>query len=370
MATRARRTPAKRSALITRDFFVPHVSTVPANAGQLVGLHVRQKVSAKVDRSKPGEARVVLMVHGGSSPCVPVYDLDYKDYSWMNHLAAAGCNVFAMDLTGYGSSPRPMMDNPGNVNPDQQAHIMPRPLLAPRKPDYPHELVTIRHNWDEIGTVVDYLRRHFRVKRVSLVGWSAGCPRVGGYAALHPEKVDRVVLFAGGKPRHGLKIPEQPGPGSPIKLQTRESLEKKRWDPAVRSPDQVEPGIRDIVWKQTMDWDRIGAGWGPTGGVMRIPNRTDFGWTPGLAAKLSAPTLIMTGEFDNPEDRIAVYEQIGARYKAFLKIACGSHFIQWEKQHGVLFAASLEWLSTGKLRDKRTGRFSVNADGNYQFEGK
>ena len=29
--------------LTTTDHFVPHVSTVPANAGQLVGIHVREK---------------------------------------------------------------------------------------------------------------------------------------------------------------------------------------------------------------------------------------------------------------------------------------------------------------------------------------
>lgn len=359
---------AKPSALITRDFFVPHVSTVPANAGQLIGLHVRQKIASRTD--KAGGARVVLMVHGGSSPAVPVYDLDYKDYSWMNHLAAAGCNVFTMDLTGYGSSPRPLMDNPGNVNPEQQSIVMPRPLAAQRKPDHPYELVTIRHNWDEIGAVVDYLRQNCRVKRLSLVGWSAGCPRVGGYAAQHPDKVDRVVLFAGGKPKPGLKIPERPGPGAPIKLQTRESLEKKRWDPAVRCPDQVEPGIRDVVWKQTMDWDRIGAAWGPAEGVMRIPNRTDFGWTPELAARLTAPTLVMTGEYDHPEDRIAVYEQIGSRYKTFLNIACGSHFIQWEKQHLGLFTASREWLTTGKLCDRRLGKFRLDADGQCHYEGR
>ena len=78
----------------------------------------------------------------------------------------------------------------------------------------------------------------------------------------------------------------------------------------------------------------------------------------------------MTGEFDHPEDRIAVYEQIGSRYKTFLNIACGSHFIQWEKQHLGLFAASLEWLSTGKLRDRRLGKFRLDADGHCHYEGR
>lgn len=364
----SRRSPRKndQARLITRDFFVPHVSTVPANAGQLVGLHVRQKHAAR----KPaiGRQRVVLLVHGGSSPAVPVFDLDYKDYSWMNHLAAGGCNVFAMDLTGYGSSPRPMMDDPGNVGADHRHIMVPRPLAKLREPSYPHELVTIRHNWDEIDTVVDHLRETCGVKRVDILGWSAGCARVGGYAALHPDKVGRVVLFAGGKPVAGLRIPTEPGPGAPIKIQTRELLEKNRWDPDVRSPGQVEPGIRDEIWKQTMQWDRIGASWGPAGGVMRIPHRTRFGWTAALARRLAAPTLVMTGAYDNPDARVAAYKAIGPRQKAFLRIAGGSHFIQWEKQHKVLFAASLEWLSMGTLQGKRQGRFHVDENGHFSKE--
>ena len=35
---------AARSEFVTQDFFVEHVSSVPANAGQKVGLFVRQKI--------------------------------------------------------------------------------------------------------------------------------------------------------------------------------------------------------------------------------------------------------------------------------------------------------------------------------------
>ena len=37
---------ANGEQLITSDRFVPHVSTVPANRGRTVGLHVREKVLA------------------------------------------------------------------------------------------------------------------------------------------------------------------------------------------------------------------------------------------------------------------------------------------------------------------------------------
>lgn len=68
---------AAKAEFFTQDLFVDHVSTVPANAGQKVGLFVRQKVLAmKKDRAAP----VVLFVHGATVPGVPDFDLEYKDY--------------------------------------------------------------------------------------------------------------------------------------------------------------------------------------------------------------------------------------------------------------------------------------------------
>lgn len=345
--------------LITKDHFVPHVSTVPANAGQLVGLHVREKAQS---RSR-GAARVVLFVHGATVPSVPDFDFDYKTYNWMAYLARAGFRAYAMDLSGYGGSPRPMMDDPSNVDPAQQAIVSPRPLKGPAAPNYPRQFNTIRNDWDEIDTVVEWLRRKERVRRIDIIGWSAGGPRAGGYAAQHPEKIRRAVLFAPSPTIPGLKIPDQPGPGFPVSLQTREDLEKVRWDPDVRCPGQLEPGIRDVLWKAIMQWDRVGAGWGPAEGVMRGRAATRFGWPPELAARVKAPTLVMVGEFDRLQERYQVFRQIGSRDKVFLEIACASHFALWERQHAVLHRASKEWLTHGRLEGLRRGEMRAGPDG-------
>jgi pimeloyl-ACP methyl ester carboxylesterase len=269
----------------------------------------------------------------------------------MAHLARAGFNAYAMDLTGYGGSPKPMMDDPCNVDPKQQRDIIPRPLKAACAANYPFELTTITSDWAEIDAVVDYLRQSNGVEKIHLIGWSAGGPRVGGYAALHPEKVERIVLYAPSPTIPGLKIPDQPGSGFPVSVQTREDLEKKRWDPDVRCPGQLEAGIRDVVWKAIMQWDRVGAIWGPEGGLMRGRVATRFGWPPELAAKITV--------------RRRVFEQISSKDKVFLDVACGSHFMLWEKPHPYLHAASLEWLRSGELKGVRRGTFRVDAEGKY-----
>jgi len=259
-----------------------------------------------------------------------------------------------------------MMDDPSNVNPQQQAIITPRPLRGATAPNYPYQLNTIRDDWGEIDTVVDWLRKLHQVRRVSLIGWSAGGPRVGGYVAQHPGKVDRVILYAPGPTVEGLQIPGRTEAGFPMNLQTREDLEKKRWDPDVRCPGQLEPGIRDVVWKSIMQWDRVGASWGPEGGVMRVRAATRFGWTRALAAKVVAPTLVMAGEYDRLEERRGVYEQLGSKDKVFMNVACASHFMLWEKQHSALHVASKEWLTHGRLKNVRRGEMRVDPDGNFQ----
>jgi len=48
------------------------------------------------------------MIQGSTTSAIPAFDLQFENYSWMDYLATAGFDVFAMDLTGYGLSPRPM----------------------------------------------------------------------------------------------------------------------------------------------------------------------------------------------------------------------------------------------------------------------
>jgi pimeloyl-ACP methyl ester carboxylesterase len=104
--------------LRTIDRYVEHVSTVPAITGETVQLFVREKVKAGAEN-----ALVVLMVHGGYWPGTMAFDFDYKDYSWMSTLARAEFDVFAMDMTGYGFSSRPLMKDPRNLSKSDQATL-------------------------------------------------------------------------------------------------------------------------------------------------------------------------------------------------------------------------------------------------------
>ncbi|MFZ9562575.1 MAG: alpha/beta hydrolase, partial [Burkholderiales bacterium] len=330
-------------SIVTTDHFVPHVSTLQPIKGQKVGLFVRQVSQAAQDGDMKG--RVVLFVHGATVPSVPDFALEYKDYNWMEYLARAGFNTYTMDLSGYGGSPRPMMDDPCNVNPKQQNLIAGKPLRATCSANHAQQFNTIRDDWAEMDAVVDHLRKVNKVDRIHIIGWSAGGPRVGGYVSQNPSKVDRVMLYAPSPVIKG-PIPDKPAAGFPVQLQTRDDMERLRWDPDVRCPGQVEPGARDAVWKSIMEWDRIGESWGKDG-AMRGRVATNFGWTEELSRKVTSPTLVVVGEFDRLVERRTVYEQIASKEKVFLDVACASHFLVWENQRKVLHESSLEWLRDG-----------------------
>jgi pimeloyl-ACP methyl ester carboxylesterase len=180
---------------ITReDILVPHVLTVPANAGQRVGIFVRH-----VRRAAPGPTNgPVLFTNGGSISTLAVLDLDYKTYSIAAALARDGFDVYLMDHTGYGRSPRPMMDNPCNVDPSQQQWLIPKPLAAPCNPSYAHHLVTIFTELPEIDSIVDYIRKQTGRNKIFLAGWSRATNRFGLYAGQHPDKVERLAIVGPG----------------------------------------------------------------------------------------------------------------------------------------------------------------------------
>ena len=313
--------------VVTIDHQVPHISTLPANAGAQVNLFVRERFAAN---KTPGKA--VLMIHGRSAPALAGFDLQYKRYSWALELAKAGFDVFIADLQGNGRSPisgqgtrdfAPMQNpcNVSNFSPDfqQRRLLIPNPLSAECSPSSPVRLVPSNSEWDELDTVVDYIRTVRGVDKVALVSWSRGSLVAGPYAVQHPEKVDSLFLLApifnpnalpGIPYPNGFAPPARkradgtlvactrdevikglcPGVASDVKLELAANAANPtmtitprnnvvdaqgntliaglmdRWnrpDSEIKCEDQVEDGIQDVVWNAVMDNDDLGRTWGP-----------------------------------------------------------------------------------------------------------
>ena len=339
--------------LLTIDHYVNVKSTVPAIAGQTAALYVREKVLAGPLARSAASDRVVLFVHGAGTPAEVAFDVPHQDYSWMAYLAKAGYDVFAMDTTGYGRSTRPAaMNDPCNLAKDRQLPF----AKAPCAPSHPRQLTTIQSDWDDIGAVVDYVRALRRVDKVSLIGWSLGGPRAGGYAGQHPEKVQKLVLLAPAYNRNASAGPPAQMPASAaFNTQSRDDF-NANWDRQVGCPDQYERATSDSVWAEMMASDPVGATWGP--GVRRAPQTAVWGWTPALAGKTMIPTLLIAAIHDRqvPPQRVQeLFADLGSKEKVLLDLGCSSHNAMWERNHLLMFKASLDWLASSTVNGEKDG---------------
>jgi pimeloyl-ACP methyl ester carboxylesterase len=398
-----------RCAYRDRDFYVSHVSTVPANVGDEVKLFVRERGNSC--------GPPVLMLTGATQPAMVPFDLQFVDveknstkpllshYSWMTYLAKAGFDVFAMDLQGYGLSTRPaVMDNPCNASTSDRAlHLVP-PLepggacpteyAALRK--YSNLLTWSHSEWDEIDSVVNYILAARHRERVSLIGWSQGGPRAGGYASEHPEKVERLFLYA---PAYNWNDPTTSPtgpfpPGSPISIRTVKAF-FAQWDgmvDPVKCPDEFDPVIRAQLSASLVQFDPLAATWGTEplwrapafnlppstttnpnprpGEPLKVPGRA-YGWNSAAAAKIHMPTLLIRGDNDTQVAFVEVanlYSDISSESKVFVHVACGAHQLVWERQHMALLDASAQWLKDGRYNGERNGCFAVDTSGNAKLD--
>jgi pimeloyl-ACP methyl ester carboxylesterase len=335
------------------DHYVGVRSTVPAIAGQVTPIYVREVVlAAAALRERSIASRVVLFIHGAGTPAEVAFDAPYQDYSWMEYLAEAGFDTFAMDTTGYGRSTRPAaMNDPCNLSPAQQLALAPQGRAEVCAPSYGQQMTTMASDWNDITAVVDHLRTLRGAAQVSMVSWSLGGPRAAGYAAQNPDKVAKLVLLAPAYSRDTSATPPTPLPsvGATMNTQSRDEL-AALWNRQVGCPDQYEPGIFKAVWQAMLESDPVGATWGS--GVRRAPNVTNWGWTAAMVAATKTPTLMITGAHDGqvqPGRVHDLYADLGSKPKVLVDLACSSHNAMWEKNHRLLFQASLEWLLKGTV---------------------
>jgi pimeloyl-ACP methyl ester carboxylesterase len=342
------------------DHYVGVRSTVPAIAGQRTPIYVREVVkAASALRDKSVASRVVLFIHGAGTPAEVAFDVPYEDFSWMEYLAQAGFDTFAMDTTGYGRSTRPAaMNDPCNLSTAQQLALAPDGRAEACSPSYGQQMTTIASDWNDIGAVVDYLRGLRGAPQVSMVSWSLGGPRAAGYAAQNPDKVGKLVLLAPAYSRDTSAMPPAPLPtaGAAMNTQSRDEL-TALWNRQVGCPDQYEQSVFKAVWQAMLDSDPVGATWGT--GVRRAPNVTNWGWTTAVVAATKTPTLMVTGAHDGqvmPSRVHDLYADLGAKSKVLIDLACSSHNAMWEKNHRLLFQASLEWLTKGTVSGVDQGK--------------
>jgi len=339
--------PALAQETQTRDHSVTVTSTVPVLAGKKSKLYLRERGLPGVLKNGAGD-KVVLFVHGAGTPAEVSFDVPYQDYSWMGYLAKAGYDVFSVDMTGYGRSARPAaMNDKCNLSPEQQ-----KGFGVNCAQTYPGALTNIESDWNDISAAVDYIRKLRHVAKLNLVGWSQGGPRAGGWTANHPGQVNKLILLA---PAYNRTTKAQapavlPVPGAVFSSQSHEEF-IANWDKQAPCQGQYDPQAAASVWSEMLKSDPVGAKWTPA--VRRAPLASSgWGWSQEKVKAMTTPTLMVSGVNDkqvNPERVRDFYADIGSPQKVFVDLGCSSHNAMWEKNHLLLFQASLEWLDKGTV---------------------
>jgi pimeloyl-ACP methyl ester carboxylesterase len=344
----------------TAEHYVTVKSGAPGLGGGETRLYLREISPAS--SAIPAGNRVVLFVHGSGTPGEVTFDVRYKDYSWMRYLANAGFDVFSLSLTGYGGSTRPAaMADACNFAKTVQAQFVPGVIPQPCEATYKTPIATIESEWNEIDATIDYLRKLRGVEKVSIVGWSQGAPRAGGYAARNPGKVARLFILA---PAYLADWPAtvpatMPADFAAMSSQSRKNFDDN-WKRQVGCPGQYDEEAVDAVWREMLASDPVGAKWGE--GVRRAPNVPNSGFNKAIVSKMQTPFAMVTGPHDKQvsSERVrALYGDLGSKDKVFIDLACTSHNAMWERNRGLLYKASLEWLRDGKVNGVSQGEVKL-----------
>ena len=322
-------------------------------------IYVRERVCGDGVRQPVAADRVVLFVHGAGTPAEVAFDVPQQR---LQLDGVPGERRLRRLLDGHHRL-RPIDAAGGDERSVQPVARISRRVRAGadsgrRAPaTYPGQLTTIASDWNDIDAVVDYIRALRQVEKVSLVAWSLGGPRAGGYAAQHPgEGASAGAAGAGLQPRRARRRPPPlPNPGTVFNTQSRDEFDAN-WDRQVGCPDQYDPAVRDAVWTEMLASDPVGATWG----TRRAPRAVDddVGLERGDDRQHEDADLMVAGAHDKqvPPDRVsAAYADLGAADKVFVDLGCSSHNAMWETNHLLLFRASLEWLTKGTVGGARNG---------------
>jgi pimeloyl-ACP methyl ester carboxylesterase len=212
-------------------------------------------------------------------------------------------------------------------------------------------------DWNDIGAVVDYLLARRGVERVALIGWSQGAPRAGGYASQHPDKVSKLVLLAPAYNRGSANDAPTQRAANAIAMNTQSHEDfLANWIRQIGCADQYDPTVSDAVWSAMLESDPVGSTW--ESGVRRAPQVPTWGWNATVVGKMRTPLLTIAAAHDKqalPERVRELHTDFGAPQKVLVDLACSSHNALWEKNHLMLFRASLEWLTKGTVNGSGQG---------------
>ena len=239
------------------------------------------------EKAGPNPKGAVVLVHARTWSGLPDFDLQVpgEDLSLMDGLIAAGYATFAVDLRGYGATPR---DETGWLTPDRAAEDL---------------RAVLQRIWERTGR---------RERRPILFGWSYGSMVSQLTVQRWPELVSAVVLF--GYPwAAGQEQPVTEDAGDPPMTPT--TAEAAASDFIV--PGSISQAAIDEYVRVALEADPVRVDW-----------RRLHEWNELDPAKVTVPTLLIQGEHDpfaRTEAHALFFSQLATADRDWVVVPGGDH---------------------------------------------
>jgi pimeloyl-ACP methyl ester carboxylesterase len=248
---------------------------------------------------------VIVLLHGRTWSALPDFDLQVpgEQRSVMQSLNARGYSTFALDMRGYGKTPR---DPSGWLTPDRAAR--------------------------DVAQALEWLAKQKKIQRPVLLGWSYGSLVSQLAAQRRPELISALILY--GYPRDPAKLVFPADPPEPLRAaNTREAAASDFISPQVAPKKMIDAYVAAALAADPVrvDWRN---------------QQAEFGALD--PSRVTVPTLLIQGERDPaaPADAQArLFVGLGTPDKQWVVLSGGDHAALVEDTHPAFIAAIVAFVS-------------------------
>lgn len=249
----------------------------------------------------------ILLIHGRTWSSRPDFDLQVSGLkrSVMQSLSDRGIAAYAIDLRGYGETPR----DPSGYNTPSRAAA------------------------DVIEVLKWIAARHPGLERPALLGWSNGGIVAQLVAQRAPTRVSSVTLF-GFTPETEYHLAPSPPPAK-VAPKTRNTAEGAASD--FVTPQVTPPSVIKAFVAAALASDPIFAEW-----------KDDHEWNELKAERLFAPVMLIHGSNDAGASPAAAGEflsAVGSATRSYVVLPIADHCAQLEDTHEAFVSAVAEFIT-------------------------
>ena len=303
----------------------------PSTIGSL-NLFMRHQGPSGARRGRP-----VLILHGATFPSSNAASWKIGSRSWMDELAAAGYDVYALDFLGYGESDR---------YPEMAAEASAGTPLG-----------GIESMVAQVECAVAEILKAHGGERINLVAHSAGTFVAARFAQLHPDRLERLVLFGAPAPSEG----PSPKPASTERyLQISRADQLNAFEPKVRESQHLDGTMFEAWATAYLATDPHGGDRQPRS--VRVPagmnaafdDMERLGQLPYDPKRITTPVLVIQGEWDAVAPVSAglwLYNRLGSPLKRFVVIGQAGHRAHLENNRRQLYRETETFLNGGDSAD-------------------